>query len=233
MIQYWPWGLVITSTVTVTIWMNGRHWRSGWLVGAAAQLAQVGFGVVTGIWTFLFAVAPMLMFLWNWLWQPARDAARRAEHEQRLANLRDEIVRVQTELARSRRREAIVMDVANGDQMIMMSRGVLDRIKETAVTVPRPGVGLPVTLRDALGMPWLRSPISPVNLSPLSAFGPEQISSVSKALGDAYAELAGNIRQAEPLITPEQVGKLAAEIDVRSPAEQLGVDVPQDGDERG
>ena len=72
MTGYWPWGLMITVSVTVTIWANGNGYRWGWLLGVAAQLFQVGFGVATGIWTFYFALVPGVMFGWNWWQHPLR-----------------------------------------------------------------------------------------------------------------------------------------------------------------
>jgi hypothetical protein len=125
MIVYWPWGLTIAGLVTVTIWMNGRHWRPGWLVGAGAQLAQIGFGAATGIWTFYFAALPLGMFLWNWWKHPQREKALR------------------------RRYGGVLVDVAGTDQMIVMSRGVLDRMIESAPRVPDP-ISMPMR-----GEPWL------------------------------------------------------------------------------
>jgi hypothetical protein len=134
MITFWPWGVVITSAVTVTIWMNGKHWRAGWLVGAAAQVAQIGFGAVTGIWTFWFAAAPMLMFLWNWWQHPKREAELRRRYG-----------------------GGVLLDMDGTGDVIMMSRGVFDRLK----TPPMPAVQpvafppvkvppLPPEVRDAL-----------------------------------------------------------------------------------
>lgn len=134
MIVYWPWGLMIAGLVTVTIWMNGRHWRPGWLIGAAAQAAQIGFGAVTGIWTFYFAALPLGMFLWNWWRHPHREEALR------------------------RRYSGVLVDVAGTDQMIMMSRGVLDRIVEYVPRVQDPYPGIPAGMRGVMGAPWLRSP---------------------------------------------------------------------------
>jgi hypothetical protein len=139
MIVYWPWGLMIAGLVTVTIWANGHHWRPGWLVGAAAQLAQIGFGVATGIWTFYFAALPLGMFLWNWWQHPRREVERK------------------------RKAGGVLVDVAGSDQMIMMSRGVLDRMIESAPPAPNPLPAIPTLMRGVMGAPWLSSPITPTS----------------------------------------------------------------------
>jgi hypothetical protein len=173
MIVYWPWGLMIASLVTVTIWMNGHHWRPGWLVGAAAQLAQIGFGAVTGIWTFWFSALPMLMFGWNWVRHPARAAARDRE----LTRLRDEVTRLRAELAVSRGRETVTLDTAHGDQMIMVSRGVLDRLVETR------------WVSRYAGSPWLPSPITPTPKPPSPGPDPERGSPTATEQFGAYSEI--------------------------------------------
>lgn len=197
MVAYWPWGLMIAGLVTVTIWMNGHHWRAGWLIGAAAQVAQIGFGAATGIWTFCFAALPLVMFLWNWWQHPRREAERK-----RLAG-------------------GVLVDAAGGDQMIVMSRGVLEEIRETgqrctghtpdgrckrpvapgftvcSVHVPSDFFAADVaafraSMRAGGGVPWLPSPITPgsplVRLTSEGGPGPEHGDSTAPRFFDTYAE---------------------------------------------
>jgi hypothetical protein len=73
----WYWGLVNALLVTAVIWMNGRGWRAGWLLGAGAQAWIVAFGIAHGAWTFAFSAIPLIMFLVNWSLHRRRQLPQR------------------------------------------------------------------------------------------------------------------------------------------------------------
>lgn len=64
---YLIWQGCISIGVYVTIKLNGRGRLHGWLLGAAIQLAQLSYGVVTHQWGFLLAALPGLAFLEVWV----------------------------------------------------------------------------------------------------------------------------------------------------------------------
>jgi hypothetical protein len=74
---HWSWGLSTALVLTLVIFLNGRQVRVGWLLGAAVQLINLGFGYfVYGQSTFLFLAFPAAMFLVNWWKHPRRVKPR-------------------------------------------------------------------------------------------------------------------------------------------------------------
>lgn len=72
MTVHWSWGLAM-ALITITIWLNGRGIRAGWLLGAAVQIMNLTFGYfVYGQATFLLLAIPAGAFLYNWWAHPRR-----------------------------------------------------------------------------------------------------------------------------------------------------------------
>lgn len=67
MTPHWTWGLSTAVILTVVIWMNGRQYRLGWLLGATVQFINITYGwLVHGQWTFVFLLLPASAFVWNY-----------------------------------------------------------------------------------------------------------------------------------------------------------------------
>lgn len=66
-VPHWGWGLSTALILCVVIWLNGHHYRFGWILGAVVQFINMGFGWwLHGQWTFVFLTLPAGMFLWIW-----------------------------------------------------------------------------------------------------------------------------------------------------------------------
>lgn len=60
---HWSWGLSTALILTLVIWLNANQIRAGWLLGAAVQFINMGFGLAYGQWTFAFLALPASMFV--------------------------------------------------------------------------------------------------------------------------------------------------------------------------
>lgn len=82
MTVHWAWGLSTALLLTIVIWLNGHGIRAGWMLGFTVQIINLAFGwLIYHQWTFLFLLAPALMFLGNWANHPRRQAAPLARCE--------------------------------------------------------------------------------------------------------------------------------------------------------
>lgn len=68
MSQWWSWALTAAGITAMWLVGNPRTARTGWIVGAAAQLLWLTYAVATRQWGFI--VSALLyggIYAWNWL----------------------------------------------------------------------------------------------------------------------------------------------------------------------
>lgn len=63
--QYWAF--LVPALVSVTIWMNYKRSKHGWLLGAVVQAVQVTLGFLIDHDGLKLCIVPMVVFLCCWV----------------------------------------------------------------------------------------------------------------------------------------------------------------------